>query len=101
MAVDETYNDDTPIFAYNSLQVPTKTLFDQTVVFTLYPREGVDLRPITSTEDIPPDIQGLKKCFTLRTPRWIEQHGKGVKKKVDRVEVESPKPKRVLSSQVL
>jgi hypothetical protein len=54
--VEEDYEDDTPTFSYNGLRVPINILFDQIEGFTLYPRGGVNLPPITSMEDMSPDI---------------------------------------------
>ena len=81
MAVDEYYKDDAPTFTYNGLRVPIEILFDQIIGFILYSREGFNLLPVTSMDDMSPEIRGLKTYFTLRNPRWIEQHDKGVRRK--------------------
>jgi hypothetical protein len=47
--------------------------------------------------EIPPDIQRLAKYFTLRNPRWIEKHGKGVRRKSEEIEMGPPKPKNSFS----
>lgn len=101
MIVGKEHSEHIPSFVYTSLCVVLNIIFDQIYEFALRVGDACDLPPNTSMAGIPPEIKGLKKYFGLRNSCWIEQHGKGVKKKVDRVEVESPKPKRVLSSQVL
>ena len=53
MIVEEDYKDDAPIFAYNGLQVSINIIFDQIEGFTLYPREGVNLPPITVMDEMP------------------------------------------------
>jgi hypothetical protein len=68
MMAEEDYTGDAPTFAHSGLQVPINILFNQIEGFTLHPREGVGLSCITPIDDMSPDIQGLKKYFTLRNP---------------------------------
>ena len=92
MIVEEEYEEDAATFAYNSLVVALSMLFDQIDGFTLHPRDGSTLLPITSMAKITPDIKMLEKYFALRNPRWIDQHGKTVRRKPEGIEVELPKP---------
>ena len=97
MMVEEEYEEDASAFAYDGLLVSLNILFDQVDGFTFHPREGYNLSPITSMNDIPPDIRGLEKYFTLRNPCWIEHHSEGVRRKPEGIEVEPPKPKKTSS----
>jgi hypothetical protein len=69
-------------------------LYEQIDGFTLYSIDTCNIPPITSLAGIPPAIRGLEKYFSLKTPCWIKQHGKGVRRKTEGVEVEPPKPKK-------
>ena len=69
MLVEEEYEEDAATFAYNSLVVALSMLFDQIDGFTMHPRDGSTLLPITSMVKIPPDIKMLEKYFALRNPR--------------------------------
>ena len=60
MAVDEDYEDDTATFAYNGLRVPIVIRFDQIGRFDSCPREGVNLLPVTLTNNTHPKTHGLK-----------------------------------------
>ena len=60
MVVDKDYKDDASTFVYTGLRVPMKIPVDQIEGFTLYPREGVNLPLVTTLDDTPPDIRGLK-----------------------------------------
>ena len=69
-------------------------LYEQIAGFTLHPREGVVAPSINSMNNIFPDIRGLGKYFTLRNPRWIDQHAKDVTRRRGGVETEAPKPSK-------
>ena len=94
MMVEEECEEDAPTFAHNGLWVPINICFDQIEGFTLHLREGINLWPVALLDNLPPDIWGPKKYFTLRNPRWIEQANKGVRRKAEGIEVERPKPKK-------
>ena len=94
MLIEEEYEDDAATFAYNSIAVAFSVLHDQINGFKVHPRDGSNLPPITSMDDIPPGIKQLEKYFTLRNPRWIDQYNESVKRKTAGIEVEPPKPKK-------
>ena len=54
--MNEDYEEDMPTFAYNATRVILVVLFKHIVGFILHPREGADAPPITSVDEILPDI---------------------------------------------
>ena len=56
LSMNEDYEEDMPTFAYNATRVILVVLFKHIVGFILHPREGADAPPITSVDEILPDI---------------------------------------------
>ena len=63
LSMDEDYEEDAAVFAYNTTRVALIVLFKQITGFVLHPREGVDAPLLTAVDKIPPDIQGLEKIL--------------------------------------
>ena len=92
--MNEEHNKDTGVFAYSTTRVALVVFFGQSIGFVFHPREGVDAPPITLVDEIPPNIRGLEKYFTLRNPRWTDQHSKGVNRRREGVETKAPTPSK-------
>ena len=79
---------------YADLCVPIVILSDQIEGFTLYPRECVNLPPVTSIDNIHSGIQGLKNTSPWEIPVRLSNKTKERGGKSEGIDVEPPKPKK-------
>ena len=91
---DETYEDEAPVFAYNSIVAFGCAVFENVEGVWFHANQGTNLPDITSMKEFPPNMSTLTKYTVRPNPWWIGQFAKRRKEVAEGIKLEIPKPKK-------